>query len=203
MLTTTTLLKANYLNIDALDTDRDATITECIKQAGSIIKTLCNQPIEQESLTYEFRGGGTSAIPLADQLLGGSGYSTKLIPYTVPSTLVAVSHRTLPTDSWTADTGCTLFVDNLQTRLYHPNGFGYAYYKATLNVGYTTIPDDIVHAVSELALYIYNETSVSNESRAGLASRAITQNSITSTLAYADVIARIRPILTKYTIYAV
>jgi hypothetical protein len=202
MLTTTTLLKANYLNIDALDTDRDATITECIKQAGSILKTLCNQPLEQEAVAYEFRGisNGNS---VADQLLGGSGYATKLIPYTVPSTLVAVSHRTLPTDSWTTDTGCTLFVDNLQTRLYNPNGFGYAYYKATISVGYTTIPDDIVHAASELAVYIYNETSVSNESRAGLASRAITQNSITSTLTYADVIARIRPIITKYTIYAV
>jgi hypothetical protein len=52
-------------------------------------------------------------------------------------------------------------------------------------------------------VYIFNETSVSNEARAGLASRAITQNSITSTLTYADVIARIRPIITKYTIYAV
>lgn len=202
MLTTTTLLKANYLNIDALDTDRDATITECIKQAGSILKTLCNQPLEQESISYEFRGIATSAS-VADQLLGGSGYATKLIPYTVPTTLVALSHRTLPSDSWTTDTGSSLFVDNLQTRLYNPNGFGYNFYKATLNVGYTTIPDDLIHAVSELAVYIFNETSVSNESRAGLASRAITQNSITSTLTYADVIARIRPIITKYTIYAV
>jgi len=202
MLTTTTLLKANYLNIDALDTERDSTITACIVQAGSILKTLCNQPLEQESVNYEFRGAADSR-PLAEQLLGGNGYSTKLVPYTVPATLVSLSHRTLPSDSWASDSGATLFVDDSQTRIYNPAGFGYNFYKAVLNVGYTTIPDDLVHAASELAVYIYNETSVSNEARAGLASRAITQNSITSTLTYADVIARIRPIITKYTIYAV
>lgn len=202
MLTTTAALKANYLNIDVLDTERDATITECIEQASAIIKTMCNQPLELESVDFYFKGDTTNGS-LADRLLGGRGYTTKTIPYTVPVTLTALYHRSLPSDSWAADTGATLFVSDVQTELYCANGFGYNLYKAVLSVGYATIPDDIVHAASELAVYIFNETNVSNESRAGLASKTITQNNITTTRTFADVYARIRPVIAKYIRYAI
>lgn len=202
MLTTLADLKSNYLNIDVLDTERDATITECIVQAGSILKTLCNQPLESESVDYYFRGISADGS-LADQLLGGSGYRTKTIPYTVPITLTSVYRRSLPSDAWTAESGCTLFQSHLQTELYCASGFGYNLYKAVLSVGFAAIPDDIVHAASELAVYVFNQTSVSNESRAGLSAKTITQNNITTTRTYADVLQKLKPIITKYTVYAI
>jgi hypothetical protein len=202
MLTTLANLKANYLNIDVLDTDRDATITACIEQAGEIMKTVCNQPLEQESVDFYFPGQAVTA-PLATQLLGGSGYATKTIPYTTPVELSAVYRRSLPTDAWVVESGCVVFVADVQSQIYCSNGFGYNLYKAVLNVGYTTIPNDLVHAASELAVYIFNETNVSNESRAGLASKTITQNGVTTTRTYADILARLAPILSKYTVYAI
>jgi len=202
MLTTTAALKANYLNIDPLDTERDDVITACIEQASSIIKGACNQPLEQESVDYYFQGFGVKT-DLATQLLGGAGYATKTIPYTVPVELSALYRRTLPSDAWTVESGVTLFVSHLQNQLYAANGFGYNLYKAVLNVGYTTIPDDLVHAASELAVYIWNETNVSNEGRAGLASKTITQNNITTTRAYADIMKRIQHIIAGYTVYPI
>lgn len=202
MLTTTAALKANYLNIDSLDTERDDVITACIEQASSIIKSACNQPLEQESVDYYFQGFGVKT-DLATQLLGGAGYATKTIPYTVPVELSALYRRTLPSDAWTVESGVTLFVSHLQNQLYAANGFGYNLYKAVLNVGYTTIPDDLVHAASELAVYIWNETNVSNEGRAGLASKTITQNNITTTRAYADIMKRIQHIIAGYTVYPI
>lgn len=202
MLTTLADFKANYLNIDPLDTERDATITACIEQASEMVKTLCGQPIEQETVDFYFPGKATYA-PLAIQLLGGSGYAAKTVPYTSPVTLSAVYRRSLPSDAWVAESGCTLFVSDLQNQIYCSNGFGYNLYKAVLVVGYATIPADIVYAVSELAMYVWNETNVSNEGRAGLASKTITQNNITTTRTYADIVKRLQPILSSYTLYAV
>lgn len=202
MLTTLADLKANYLNIDVYDTDRDATITQCIAEASAVLKTLCNQPLAEEQTDFYF-SGETRNTSIATQLLGGSGYATKTIPYTVPCTLVGLYRRMLPSDSWTAEPGAVVYVSDLQSQIYCSAGFGYTLYKAVLNLGYATIPDDLIHAASELAVYIYNETNVSNESRAGLASKTITQNNITTTRTYLDIIQRLRPIITKYTRYAI
>ena len=139
MLTTLADFKANYLNIDPLDTERDATIAACIEQASEMVKTLCGQPIEQETVDFYFPGKATHA-PLATQLLGGSGYAAKTVPYTSPVTLSAVYRRSLPSDPWVAESGCTLFVSDLQNQIYCSNGFGYNLYKAVLVVGYATIP---------------------------------------------------------------
>ena len=203
MLTTLSALKSNYLNIDPLDTDRDATITACIEQAGSYIRTLCNQPIEQESLDYYFNGDRVANADLSKQLLGGDGYATKLLPYTTPVTLSGLYHRTLPTDSWVSQSGAVIYKHGDLFRLYSSDGFAWPLYKAELSVGYTSIPGDVVHAASELALYIWNETSVSNEARAGVASKSIAQNGITTTKTFADIVMKLKPILTKYTIYTV
>jgi len=202
MLTTTAALKANYLNIDPLDTERDDVITACIEQACSIMKGTCNQPLEQETVDFYFTGFSTNAN-LSTQLLGGNGYATKTVPYTVPVQLSALYHRSLPTDAWAAESGATLFVSNLQNQIYTASGFGYNLYRAVLQVGYTTIPDELVYVASELAVYIWNETLVSNEGRAGLTSKAITQNNITTTRAFADVMKRMQPILSAYTVYPI
>ena len=203
MLTTTAALKANYLNIDVLDTDRDATITACIEQAGAIIRTICNQPIEEESIEHYFNGIATDNPDLSKVLLGGVGYRTKLLPYSAPTSLTSLYHRTLPTDSWELQTGAVIYKHGDLYKLYASDCFAWPLYKAVLSVGYATIPDDVVHAASELAVYVWNETSVSNEARAGLTAKTITQNQIATTRQYADVIARLKPILTKYTIYTV
>ena len=200
MLTTLATFKKNWLKIEAMNTDNDASITEAITEAGIIIEGICDQPLESSAsnLTIYFSGLPDSGRSLSDQLLGALGFSTKRIYYTVPLTLVSLYYRTLPSDSWTAITGGVLFQSNLINELYLSTGFPYNYYKCVLTAGYTTIPSDLASACSELALEIYSGMRVEGGSRLGVSSTSISQGGVTTTTSYESVLEKIDPVISKY-----
>ena len=201
MLTTLVKLKTNWLSIEPAETEQDTLLTMCIEKAGAIIKEICKQPIEAESVTIYF-DGSTNNIT-ANQILGGEGYARKEIFYTVPITITSLSHRTLPSDSWTADTSPVIYESNNQRFVYVSGGFGYRYYKLVATIGYTDIPASVELAASELAVEIYRETQATGASTLGVSSVSTTQGGVTITKAYRSVITRIMPYLSSYIIHIV
>lgn len=200
MLTTVALLKKNWLDIEAMNTEHDTAIEACITQAGKLMSKLCGQPLESTAETIYFRGGiSGKAASDADIILGGAGGAEKKLFYTVPVSLTALYYRTVPTDSWATVSGAVVYTSDNLWRLYVSTGFYLPFYKATLAVGFDTIPDDLVLAASELATEIYNELNKGGKSKLGVSSTSTTQGGVTVTTQYEPVLKHIQPTLDLYT----
>lgn len=200
MLTTLANFKRDYLDRESIYTDQDNTITTAILSAGSFVRTYCKQPVEQESVDYYFSGSGASPLSLSAQLLGAAGTSDNIgLPYTVPVSLTSLSYKVAPSDSsWTSITGATVYKSADLYRVYYSGGFPFRLYKAVLSVGYATVPDDVIAAASQLALYFLKEGQTQGDSRAGVSSVTTSQGGVTVTQAYKNVVQQVAPTLDRY-----
>lgn len=175
-------IKRDWLNINSSDTVEDATITALIGQAAAIIEDICNQPIRATTMQLGF----------SDAL----GYSY-IVGYTVPFTVNSMRYKTTPTGEWvTIDP--TSFIRK-ERSIWLGAGYVYGYtYEATLTVGYTVIPQDIVSVCSELVVALWKRTMKSGESHVGVGSIAIAQGGMTSTTLITDIMPSIRKRLSRY-----
>lgn len=182
MITTLDDIKSSWLHIQG-DTTHDSAITALIGQASAIIKDICKQPIEQEAVSVEF---------------DGDGYTTHNLKYTVPVSVTSLSYKTdVLATSWTsiANTEYTL----LDSSLYYGGAYTEARYKAVLQVGYTTIPSDIIEACSELVVQLYNRTNLGGDGMVGVSQQTVTQGGVSTATVYSDLLPKLRERLIGYT----
>jgi hypothetical protein len=185
MITTVEALKAQWLNVEVAR-EHDTLIENCILQSGAILQSICNQPLESSASNETIYFAGSSEL-------------VKTLTYTVPVALVSLSYRSLPTDSWTAiaATYTTLYQEEGLYNIYNANRYLYPYYKAVLTVGYSTIPNDLIAACSEIACELYLE-SQSTDGRLGLSTVNESQGGVTVTKALSSVINKTMPYVSKY-----
>jgi len=170
-LITKEIVKSDWLNIAVSDTTKDNLIDRLIAHVGKEIATYTRQPIEQATETLYFTGTGQKAYPLY---------------FTAACTIGNLFYRDEPIDSWVTVTDSTpvCFEDNGTQYLYY-DSLTDPYYKATVTVGYTPVPEDVKLCAFEMVKELYNNTpfaaqgdrfgvSAINESDAGISwSKAI------------------------------
>lgn len=181
-LTTALQIRTNYLNIT--DSSQDTLLTSLIAQAQSIMESMCDQPLAQASQDVYFVGTGTHS---------------KLLDYTVPVALTTLYYREEPDDSWTTVTGAVVYESDNLTRLYLSTGFIEPFYKATISVGYSSTPNDLVSICSEMVVEMMASTDFGlGQNRFGVASLATSEGGVTQTTVYRDLQARFRERLRGY-----
>ena len=181
-LTTALQIRTNYLNIT--DTSQDTLLTALIGQAQAIMESLCDQPLDQASQDVYFVGTGTHS---------------KLLDYTVPVSLTSLYYREEPDASWTSVTGAVAYESDNLTRLYLSTGFVEPFYKATMAIGYSTVPSDLVNICSEMVVEMMASTDFGiGQNRFGVASLASSEGGVTQTTVYRDMQSRYRERLRGY-----
>ena len=138
-------VKSDWLEIAVADTSKDALIDRLIAQVEDEIFGICGQPVEQTATTVEFLGEYGNTYPLY---------------YTVPVTLTTLKYRDTPADSWTLVTGdSAAYIRNGVYSLYYEDGFhSQNYFQAVMNVGYTTVPDDVKLCAYEMVTELFLNT---------------------------------------------
>lgn len=182
------IIKSDWLGRAVNDTTLDAAIDRWILQAAGIAKSICKQPISQETITKYFDGP-----------LNGCHYRTG---YTSPVSLTSLSYRQLPTDSWTAISSSFLAVD--KTDIYYTNGFPDLQYKLVCDVGYTSsnVPADIIQAYAVLVVSAYKRSNI-GESAGSIGVSSITlsrSGETTTTITMKDVTPEVKALLQPYTV---
>jgi len=187
---TAAIAKSDWLDVESGDTTHDALIGRLIAYAEKLITSsyLCNQPIEQETVSYYTEGNGKQMMPL---------------PYhTIPVSLTSITSRDDYGDSFAAITGTGVIVTNKGVpKVYLENGWSDLQYLITLAVGYTAgnIPQDIHEAGYELVKEMYLHTiGDEGQDRFGVTSVSTAANGVTLTKAITPIIERVRPRLWKY-----
>ena len=185
-LITNAVVKSDWLDITG--TDKDALIDRLIAQVGSEIKGICSQPIEQETVTLEFGGESTNIYPTL---------------FTVPVTLTTLQGRDSYGDSWTTITTTTSAFqkDGGQYYLYAEDGFAqYRYYKATMTVGFATIPDDVKLCAYEMVteLYLSTQAGSMQVSRFGISAVSESEGGVTVSKTLASMRVRAQARLSRY-----
>lgn len=183
-ITTNTQIKTNYLNISG--STYDSILTALIAQAESIMKSMCYQPLSVETgMILEFTGNGSTE---------------HLLSYTVPVSLTSLEYKEKPSDaSWTSVTGAVAYKADDVQRLYLEEGFVYPFYRATADIGYSTVPDDLVNICSEMVVELFKATDYTDsDNRFGLASLATNEGGMSATTTYRDMMARYKDKLKKY-----
>lgn len=175
-------IKRDWLNIDATDTQEDATITALIGQASAMIESICNQPIIQTTLQVGFSDA--------------TGYS-HILGYTVPFTVNSMRYKTSPTGAWvTIDP--TAFIRK-ERSIWLGTKYIYGYtYEATITIGYTVIPKDIVAVCAELVVALWKRTTKDGSSHVGVQSIAVAQGGMTTTTIISDIMPSIHKRLARY-----
>ena len=144
------VIKSDWLNIAAIDTSKDAMLDRFIAYVGSEIKDICQQPIEQESVTINF---------------GGNSDKLYYTGYTVPTTLTSLASRDDYGDSYVAVAGTTNLVDIRGTKhIFLSDGFTALDYQAVLSVGYTSVPTVIEICAAEMVTELYMTTPFAPQS---------------------------------------
>lgn len=183
MIGTLDILKSDWLGIT--NNSEDARATRALTAASKDITTICHQPIEQTSTVYDFAGNFASDAP---------------IYYTVPVVLTSLQSRFFPYESWTTETGTTLYEVNGLKYIHLQDGYHRRLYRATMQVGYTTIPLDIQTAAYKLAKEYYLQYgNRAGQDRFGL-SEVVTDNGVsTTTQRFKDIRAEVVRTLAPYT----
>lgn len=188
-LVTVQEIKTSYLNVG--DSSSDTRILTLIGQAGSIIKGICKQPIEQETIALDFVGNKTQ---------------THLLPYTIPVTLTSLQYKENVDDAaWTTATGAIVVKADGVYQVYYDEGLNYVLWRANLTVGYTdaTAPADLKSVCSEMVVELFKNTDYSGrENRLGLQSVASSEGGTTTTTIYKDLTSRFRQRLAPYIVRA-
>lgn len=183
------LVKSDWLNIASADTTHDAMIDRLIEMVSDEIDGICNQPIQQRSVTHYFLGNNRQVVQL---------------PYSTPVTLGSVAYRGSAGESWTTGTGFYAIETHGNARLFSSSGFSSKYYRLIADVGYTTVPDDVQLCAFEMVKELYYETPFAAQAeRFGVG--AITENE--SGLAFSKTLfqmrSRVTPRLHRYIWYGV
>jgi hypothetical protein len=188
-LVTVSEIKTSYLNIG--DSTQDTRILWFILQAGLIIKGICKQPIETETVALDFVG---------------NRMQTYLLPYTVPVTLTSLQYKEHVDDAtWTTATGAIVVKADGVYQVYYAEGLNYVLWRANLTVGYTdaNTPADIKSVCSEMVVELFKNTDYSGrENRIGLQSVASSEGGTTVTTVYRDLTNRFRARLAPYIVRA-
>ena len=185
-LITNTVIKSDWLDITG--TDKDALIDRLIAQVGSEIVGICSQPIEQTTVYLEFQGESSNIYPTM---------------FTVPVTLTTLQGRDSYADSWTTITTTTSAFqkDGGQYYLYAEDGFAsYRYYKATMTVGFATIPDDVKLCAYEMVteLYLSTQAGSMQVSRFGISAVSESEGGVTVSKTLASMRTRAQARLSRY-----
>lgn len=186
-LTTKAIIKSDWLNIASGDTSRDAMIDRMILAIEAEIKNICNQPVDATTVTREFVGNCTRVQPLY---------------YSVPVTLTTLEYRDDPLDAWTAIAGTKVsaFVMNSLYSLFYEDVFSDPLYKATMTVGYSTIPADLQLCANEMVVELYNNTQFAGQgNRFGVSAINESEGGVSWSKAIASMRQRAIPRLRAYT----
>lgn len=189
-LTTTNKIKTQWINIP--DSSQDGRIGALITQATAIIKGICKQPIDSETVAFEFFGTRERSY---------------VLPYTVPVVLTSLQYRGNPTDAWETVSGAIVYKADGVWHLYYEGNLDAGLWKANMTVGYdgTTyaVPADLETVCSEMVVELWKNTDFAGrENRFGLASVAQSQGGQTQTTAYRDMTSRFRSRLAPYILRA-
>lgn len=179
-------VKSDWLAIT--DTSKDSMIDRLIDQVGSEIAGICDQPIEQATVTLEFSGEASNIYPTM---------------FTVPVTLTTLQGRNSYGDSWTTITTTTSAFqkDGGQYYLYAEDGFAqYLYYKATMSVGFATIPEDVKLCAYEMVteLYLSTQSGAMQVSRFGISAVSESEGGVTISKTLTSMRTRAQARLSRY-----
>lgn len=191
-LITKEIVKSDWLNIAAGTTTHDALIDRFIDAVETEIKGICNQPIDQETVTL---------------YANGNGKVTMLLPFvTVPVSLTTLETRQDPSESWTAVSSAYVFEEGAGWKAYLANGFTGKHYKFTLAVGYETanVPNDVKTCAYEMVKELYYETPFAADAdRFGLSAISEADSTITLSKAIIAMRPRVKERLYRYTMWTV
>lgn len=178
-------LKSKYLNITG--NAEDTALTELADLANGYIKTICRQPIEQETVTRYVIGKGEIYLAL---------------PYTVPVTLTSCKERSDPSEAFvTSPVTPTVFTgDAGQKYLYLPNGFSSPFYELTLSVGYASdYPEEIRLVFAEMVKELRSYSGFASEGdRFGVESQSQNVGGFSTTTKYKSLENRWRRLLSRF-----
>lgn len=190
-LQTVSEIKSTWLNIG--DNSQDTRLLSLIGAAARIIKGICKQPIDAESIQIDFVG---------------TGNQTHMLPYTVPVTLTSLQYKeTVDAATWQTATGAIIFKADGITHLYYEPGLNAVLWRINVTIGYdgTThvVPDDIKEVCAEMVIEMFKMTDYGGrESRFGVNSIANSEGGTTQTTQYRDLTARFRNRLAPYVLRA-
>ena len=166
------------------DTALDSFIDTLISYATNQIETMCQTPIVATDVTYYFDGID-------------SNY--KYLPFGNVNSLGTVSERDYPNESWSLET-CYLSEKNNVFMAWNEHKFDSKHYKAELNVGYSTIPDEIKLVCTEIVATIYNESN-KGDGRLGVLTHNTTGlNGLVQNTTFQSLVDGWRNQLKKYTV---
>lgn len=181
------------IDIDPDDHTLDDTLTEIIESVQAEIERFINQPIEQAAVVYQFTGNGTY---------------THTLPYSLCSAVATAQTRSTPIDAWESVTGTVVVARSTPpASIYHEDGWNEGTdYRATVTVGWSTIPPMVLNVAREMCLIRYQELG-SGDAKSGRAlgvtSKATTVGGHAATTAYADMTERWEKMLHPYRIVPV
>jgi hypothetical protein len=189
-LVTRAVIKSDWLNIAAIDTSRDALIDRLIGYVDNEIKDICQQPIEQESVTVFYEGS-------RDTLL--------FTGYTVPVTLTSLASRDSYADNFVAVTSTTNLVDIRGNKyIFLQDGFVDREYQAVMSVGYTTVPTIIALCAAELVTELYLSTPFAPQTnRFGVTAITESEAGVSISKTLRTMRDRVKPRLAPYTRVAI
>jgi hypothetical protein len=132
------------IGIDTDDHENDDFIEQVITDAQSAIESYIGQPIESAAVVYQFQGHGS--------------YNHTL-PYSRCSAIATVQTRETPVDSWASVTStCVVARSQSPAQIYNDGGWEEGTdYRATVTVGWSTIPPEILSVAREMCVLRYNE----------------------------------------------
>lgn len=181
-LTTASAIRTNYIGADS---SYDAVLTVLIAQATALMEKHCGQPLDQQTVTREVWGNGSQFV---------------LLPYTVPVTLSTLEYKAqYDSAAWSTVTGAVIIKDRGTAQMYLQTGFVYPLYKATLSVGYSTVPADLVNVCSEMVVELFKASDNSRDpNRFGLSSIAGSEAGQSATTVFRDLANRYKDKLKPY-----
>lgn len=184
---TKAIFKSDWIDKTSSETEADDIIDRLIPMVEAEIKSICNQPVEAETVTSYF--GMTNA-------------QARLLPYTVPVTYTSLSYRDEPDDAWTAiSSGVAVFEQNGLQWLWNRDTFAQPMYKLVLSVGYATasVPKDIVVCGYEMLKELVYETPAAPQGdRFGVSAITEGQGGVTFSKAIQAMRPRVEQRLTPY-----
>jgi hypothetical protein len=177
----------DYLNISGTDAARDVILTTYIAYATSLIEKWCQTPIKAVAKDFYFNGLDSEY---------------KYLPFIQVNTLTSTSYRDDPSEAWTTLT-CYVTIINGVYKLYNPDFFTKNEYKAVLNVGFSTIPDDIKLICTEIVATIWTQSNKGDDGlgRLGIQTHNTTGlNGLVQNTTFKDLTMEWKNNLRKYTV---
>lgn len=178
-----------YLKIDVAETAQDTFLTDLLNKATNDINTYCRQPFELTDITIILTG-----------ILAFYDASKAILPYDVVNSIASLKYRETPLDDYItiASDEYKLIKMGTLNIVYYYNGFTPTYqYEIALNVGYSSIPEEINQVCIEKTAIMFFE-SKQGGGRLGLTNLNESKSGFTGSTTYNDMRDRHNLILDKY-----